>query len=117
MLPVISISRLLLDEQTGIYHHDVTSIVEAIAKAKHKDTEILFLMDEPFWWVRRACEEKGKAEACLDVANRYVETLSTFELLGNYCANIYQVQGLYISKPGLNSYYKRKPILKKIWLC
>ncbi|HNA69922.1 MAG TPA: hypothetical protein PK473_02715 [Nitrosomonas sp.] len=82
MLPVISISRLLLDEQTGMYHHDVTSIVEAIAKAKHKDTEILFLMDEPFWWVRRACEEKGKAEACLDVANRYVETLSTFRIAG-----------------------------------
>lgn len=39
MLPVINISRLL----TGMYHHDVTSIVEAIAKAKHKDTEILFL--------------------------------------------------------------------------
>ena len=82
MLPVIRISQLLLDEQTGMYHHDITSIIEAIAKAKYKDTEILFLMDEPLWWIRRACEEKGKAEACLDVANRYVETLSTFRIIG-----------------------------------
>lgn len=45
MLPVMRISQLLINEQTGMYHHDVTSIIEAIAKAKHKDTEILFLMD------------------------------------------------------------------------
>lgn len=82
MLPVISISRLLLDEQTGMYHSDVTSITEAITKAKHKDAEILFLMDEPLWWIRRACEDKGKVEACLEVVNRYAETLSTFRVVG-----------------------------------
>jgi len=81
MLPVISISNLLIDKETGMYRHDVDAIVDAIEKSRLYNREMLFLMDEPLWWVRKACEE-GKLKACHDVENRYVETLSTFRLVG-----------------------------------
>lgn len=82
LLPVMSISRLLFDEKTGMYHHDVKDIIEAIEKSNHGEAEILFLMDEPLWWVRRACDDQGKARACLDIDNRYAETLATFRTVG-----------------------------------
>ncbi len=82
LLPVISIGRLLFDEATGLYHHDVGAIIQAIEKSKHIAGEILFLMDEPLWWIRDACTKKGKLEACLDIKNNYVETLSTFRTVG-----------------------------------
>lgn len=81
MLPVITISNLLFDKDTGMYQHDVSAIIDAIEKSSLSHSEILFLMDEPLWWVRRACEE-GKPKACYDVGNRYVETLATLRLVG-----------------------------------
>lgn len=81
MLPVITISNLLFEKETGMYQHDVNAIIDAIEKSSLSHREILFLMDEPLWWVRNACEE-GKPKACYDVENRYVETLATLRLVG-----------------------------------
>jgi len=81
MLPVISIGRLLYNPETGMYRNDLNGIIDAIEKSAVRHGEILFLLDEPLWTVRKACEE-GKAKACIDVENRYAETLSTFRLAG-----------------------------------
>lgn len=81
MLPVIAINHFLFDQETGMYHDDVSTIVEAIEKSSIRTSEILFLMDEPLWWVRNACEE-GKADACGEVESRYVGTLSTMRVIG-----------------------------------
>lgn len=82
LLSVISISKLLFDDDSGMYHHNVSAIIDAIEKSRVNNPEILFLMDEPLWWVRNACNEFGKPQACQDVANRYVETLSTMRTVG-----------------------------------
>ncbi|WP_297324021.1 hypothetical protein [Nitrosomonas sp.] len=81
MLPVITISSLLFDKETGMYRDDSDAIIDAIQKSSIRPAEILFLMDEPLAAVRAACE-KGKSKACRDVENRYVETLSTLRLVG-----------------------------------
>lgn len=81
MLPVISIGRLLYNPETGMYRNDLNGIIDAIAKSAVRHGEILFLLDEPLWTVRKACDE-GKTKACIDVENRYIETLSTFRLAG-----------------------------------
>lgn len=81
MLPVITISSLLFDKETGMYRNDPDAIIDAIEKSKIRPDEMLFLMDEPLAAVRGACE-KGKSKACRDVEDRYVETLSALRLVG-----------------------------------
>ncbi len=81
MLPVITISSLLFDKETGMYRNDPDAIINAIEKSKIRPNEMLFLMDEPLMAVRAACG-KGKSEACRDVEGRYVETLTTLRLVG-----------------------------------
>lgn len=81
LLPVIAINHFLFDQETGMYHDDVSLIVEAIDKSGIPTTEILFLMDEPLWQVRIACE-KGKDEACGEVESRYAATLATMQIIG-----------------------------------
>ena len=81
MLSVIGIDKLLIDPDTGMYHHDVSLIVNAIEQSEATQNEILFLMDEPLWTVRKSCK-KEKPKACQDIANRYAETLSTMRIIG-----------------------------------
>ncbi len=81
MLPVITINNLLFDAETGMYHHDVSLIVDAIEQSKINKGEILFLIDEPLWTIRKSCE-KNIFEACQDIANRYAETLHTMRVIG-----------------------------------
>ncbi len=82
LLPVIKINHLLLDERTGIYHHDVTEIIHAIKKSDTNHREILFLMDEPLWSIRTECKNKNKSAACAQITKRYNETLVTLRLVG-----------------------------------
>ncbi len=82
LLPVIKINHLLLDESTGIHHHDVTEIIHAIKKSDKQHREILFLMDEPLWSIRTACKKNNKSAACAQVTKRYNETLATLRLAG-----------------------------------
>lgn len=81
MLPVVTISSLLFDKETGMYRNDPNAIIDAIEKSIIRPDEILFLMDEPLAAVRGACE-KGKSEACRDVEGRYVGTLLTLRSVG-----------------------------------
>ncbi|MDR4515439.1 hypothetical protein [Nitrosomonas sp.] len=81
MLPVIGIDKLLFDSDTGMFHHDVSLIVDAIKQSVATKTEILFLIDEPLWTVRKSCL-KNKHDACYDIENRYAATLSTMRVVG-----------------------------------
>ncbi|MER0215916.1 MAG: hypothetical protein DU481_06920 [Nitrosomonas sp.] len=81
MLPVISIGTLLFDPETGLYRNDPYGIIDAIEMSVVRHREILFLLDEPLWTIRKACNE-GKPKACQDIENRYADTLSTLRSVG-----------------------------------
>ncbi|MBL8499250.1 MAG: hypothetical protein LZF64_13240 [Nitrosomonas sp.] len=81
MLPVISIGNLLFDPETGMYRNDPYGIIDAIAMSAVRHREILFLLDEPLWTIRKACNE-GKPKACRDIENRYADTLSVLRSAG-----------------------------------
>lgn len=81
MLPVISIGNLLFDPETGMYRNDPYGIIDAIAMSAMRHREILFLLDEPLWTVRKACNE-GKSKACRDIENRYADTLFVLRSAG-----------------------------------
>jgi hypothetical protein len=84
LLPVIVLDDLLFDPDSGMYRSDnVALIIQAVLQSKRQQKEILFLMDEPLWTVRRACQE-GKYDACEDMENSYVETLSTLRAVGKF---------------------------------
>ena len=81
MLPVISIGKLLFDPGTGMYRNDPYGIIDAIEMSAVRHREILFLLDEPLWTIRKACNE-GKTKACRDIENRYADTLSALRSVG-----------------------------------
>lgn len=81
MLPVISIGKLLFDPGTGMYRNDPYGIIDAIEMSAVRHREILFLLDEPLWTIRKACNE-GKTKACRDIENRYADTLSALRSAG-----------------------------------
>jgi hypothetical protein len=82
LLPVIVLDGLLFDPDSGMYRSDnIALIIQAVLQSKRQPEEILFLMDEPLWAVRRACQE-DRHDACEDMANSYVETLSTLRSVG-----------------------------------
>ncbi|MXS82978.1 hypothetical protein [Nitrosomonas oligotropha] len=81
MLPVISIGKLLFDPGTGMYRNDPYGIIDAIEMSAVRHREILFLLDEPLWTIRKACNE-GKTKACRDIENRYADTLATLRSVG-----------------------------------
>ncbi|GKS69820.1 hypothetical protein W03_18240 [Nitrosomonas sp. PY1] len=82
LLPVISISHLLLNSETGLYRHNVNSIIQAIEKADIHNHEFLFLIDEPLWIIRSTCKEKNQPAACNEITNNYAKTLATFRKVG-----------------------------------
>ena len=82
LLPVMKINHFLLNEDTGIYHDDVSGIIAAIEKSSLHGRNILFFMDEPMWNVRRECTLRNKSAACNEVANRYAQTLNTLRRAG-----------------------------------
>lgn len=81
MLPVISIGKLLFDPETGLYRNDPYGIIDATEMSAVRPREILFLLDEPLWTIRKACNE-GKRKACHDIENRYAGTLSALRSVG-----------------------------------
>ena len=82
LLPVIRINHFLLDEDTGIYHDDVSGIIAAIEKSTLHGRDILFFMDEPMWNLRKECTKRNKSAACNEVGNRYVQTLNALRKAG-----------------------------------
>ena len=81
MLSVISTGKLLFDPETGLYRNDPYGIIDAIEMSAVRPREILFLLDEPLWTIRKACNE-GKRKACQDIENRYADTLSALRSVG-----------------------------------
>ncbi len=82
LIPVIKINHLLLNKKTGVYHHNINKIINAIEKSNISDREILFLMDEPLWSIRTECKKKNKTAACMEVENRYIDTIDTLRIAG-----------------------------------
>lgn len=75
LLPVISIGHYFFDKTLGTFNAaDVTPIKQAISKSSHTGS-VIFLFDEPLWQIRFSCLG-GHSQACDEVNNGYVDTLS-----------------------------------------
>lgn len=74
LMPIIEIRWYFFDETSGIFKaKDAKPLLDAISNHK-----LMMLVDEPFWWIRMACQE-GKPLACAEIANNYRSTRELFK--------------------------------------
>lgn len=74
MLPFIEISRFFWDYDTGTFiYKDPTELLNALGNHK-----IMIMLDEPFWWIRQACQN-GKPQACSEIDSGYYNTREFFK--------------------------------------
>lgn len=74
MLPFIEISRYFWDYDTGTFiYKDPTELLNALGNHK-----IMIMLDEPFWWIRQACQN-GKPQACSEIDSGYYNTREFFK--------------------------------------
>lgn len=74
MMPIIEISRYFWNPDSGVFSQkDATPLLEALGKHK-----IIIMLDEPFWWIRQACQS-GKQLACSEIATNYSTTRQLFK--------------------------------------
>ena len=72
--PIINISRYFWNDSKGIFeYYNVEQLKNAFG-----DNKVILMLDEPFWWIKSACNE-GKWLACNEVKNNYKNTRELFK--------------------------------------
>lgn len=97
LLPWIEMARYFFNSEKGIYEwRDITELKRVLGQEK-----IVIALDEPLWYVRRACTD-GKVEACSEIAINYKTTQAIFTRLkyelGYQMAHIEAYQELNLQK-------------------
>lgn len=74
MMPIIEISRYFWNPESGVFSQkDATPLLDVLGKHK-----IIMMLDEPFWWIRQACQA-GKQLACSEISSNYSSTRQLFK--------------------------------------
>lgn len=72
--PIINISRYFWNNSKGIFeYYNIEQLKIAFGNNK-----VILMLDEPFWWIKSACNE-GKWLACSEVKDNYKNTRELFK--------------------------------------
>lgn len=71
MTSIIEIGRFFFNGAKGVFEYRDTSELKDLLRSSHS----IAMLDEPFWWIRSACQS-GKSAACYEIKSGYINTIN-----------------------------------------